>query len=186
MRGDVVKFKKQRNVPFVLPSISFILYPPTFTEKTMTLKIGDQAPEFSLLSDQHQTISLSGFRGKKIILYFYPKDNTPGCTREACNFRDTLKSFRDKNTEIIGVSKDNPEKHQKFKQKYLLPFALLSDEKGDVCEAYGVINKKSLFGRSFLGIERSTFLIDEEGRIRAIWRKVKVNGHSQQVLNELN
>ncbi len=152
----------------------------------MTLNIGDQAPDFSLLSDQHQTISLSHFRGKNIVLYFYPKDDTPGCTREACDFRDSLPRFSDKNTIILGISKDNPEKHQKFKQKYTLPFTLLADENGDVCAAYGVINKKSLFGRSFLGIQRSTFLIDENGIIRAIWRKVKVNGHSQQVFDELN
>ncbi len=152
----------------------------------MALQIGDQAPDFSLLSDQHHKISLADFRGKKIILYFYPKDNTPGCTRQACDFRDNLPSFTDKNTEIIGISKDSPAKHQKFKQKYTLPFTLLADESGDVCEAYDVINKKSLFGRSFLGIQRSTFLIDETGIIRAIWRKVKVNGHSQQVFDELN
>jgi len=152
----------------------------------MTLKIGDQAPDFTLLSDQHQQTSLKNFRGKKVILYFYPKDNTPGCTREACDFRDNLQNFSKKNTEIIGISKDSIEKHQKFKQKYTLPFTLLADENGDICEAYGVINKKSLFGRSFLGIQRSTFLIDEKGIIRAIWRKVKVNGHSQQVLDELS
>lgn len=152
----------------------------------MTLKIGDQAPDFALLSDQNQQTSLKNFRGKKVLLYFYPKDNTPGCTREACDFRDNLPSFNKKNIEIIGISKDSIEKHQKFKQKYALPFTLLADENGAICEAYGVINKKSLFGRSFLGIQRSTFLIDEKGIIRAIWRKVKVNGHSQQVLDELN
>jgi len=128
----------------------------------MTLQIGDQAPDFSLLSDQHHKVSLADFRGKNVILYFYPKDNTPGCTREACDFRDSLQSFSDKNTEIIGISKDSPEQHQKFKQKYTLPFTLLADENGDICEAYGVINKKSLFGRSFLGVQRSTFLIDEK------------------------
>ncbi|MCD6039055.1 MAG: bcp [Gammaproteobacteria bacterium] len=152
----------------------------------MALKVGDQAPDFILVSDQHEEIALKKFRGKKVILYFYPKDDTPGCTREACDFHDNLEKFNKKNTEIIGVSKDSIEKHQKFKQKYHLSFTLLADEKGEVCESYGVINKKSLFGRSFLGIERSTFLIDEEGVICAIWRKVKVNGHSQQVLNELN
>ncbi len=152
----------------------------------MILKVGDPAPDFSLLSDQHQKISLANFRGKKVLLYFYPKDNTPGCTREACDFRDHLQYFNNKNTDIIGISKDSPEKHQKFKQKYALPFTLLADETGDTCEAYGVINKKSLFGRSFLGIQRSTFLIDEKGIILAIWRNVKVNGHSQQVFDELN
>lgn len=152
----------------------------------MTLKVGDKAPDFQLQSDLNKTVSLNDFKGKKVILYFYPKDNTPGCTREACDFRDGINLFNQENAEILGISKDNPTKHQKFKEKYSLPFTLLADENGDVCEAYGVINKKSLFGRSFLGIQRSTFLIDEEGMIRAIWRKVKVNGHSEQVLNELN
>lgn len=151
----------------------------------MTLKIGDKAPDFTLHSDQNKPTSLKDFRGKKVVLYFYPKDNTPGCTREACDFRDALARFSTKNTEIVGISKDNPHRHQKFKQKYALPFILLADENGDVCEAYGVIDKKSLFGRTFLGIQRSTFLIDEKGYIQAIWRKVKVNGHSEQVLDEL-
>lgn len=152
----------------------------------MTLKVGDKAPDFTLPSDQHKSISLKDFRGKKVILYFYPKDNTPGCTREACDFRDSLAQFANQNTVVLGVSKDSPEKHQKFKEKYTLPFSLLADEMGDVCEAYGIINKKSLFGRTFLGIQRSTFLIDEKGNIRAIWRKVKVTGHAKQVLDELN
>lgn len=152
----------------------------------MALNIGDKAPEFALSSDQKTTVSLKGLRGKKVVLYFYPKDNTPGCTREACDFRDGIQQFVDNNTVILGVSKDSAEKHQQFKQKYQLPFTLLADLDGSVCEAYGVINKKSLFGKSFLGIQRSTFLIDEQGIIRAIWRKVKVTGHTKQVLDELN
>jgi peroxiredoxin Q/BCP len=152
----------------------------------MTLHIGDKAPDFALQSDLNKTVSLESLRGKKIILYFYPKDDTPGCTREACDFRDNLAQFAHENTEIIGVSKDKPERHQKFKEKYQLPFMLLADINGDVCEAYGVLDKKSLFGKTFLGITRSTFLIDEQGIIRAIWRKVKVTGHTQQVLDELN
>jgi peroxiredoxin Q/BCP len=152
----------------------------------MTLKVGDKAPDFSLLSDQNKTISLKDLRGKKVVLYFYPKDNTPGCTREACDFRDSTNYFSKLNTEVIGISKDNPDRHKKFKEKYELPFPLLADTNGDMCEAYGVIDKKSLFGKTFLGITRSTFLIDEEGIIRAIWRKVKVNGHTQKVLDELN
>lgn len=152
----------------------------------MTLNIGDKAPDFSLSSDQHKTVSLHDLRGKKVILYFYPRDNTPGCTREACDFRDDLNRFEKCNAEILGISKDNPQRHEKFKQKYGLTFTLLADEHGDVCEAYGVINKKSLFGRSFLGVQRSTFLIDEQGIIRAIWRKVKVTGHTHEVLDELN
>ncbi len=151
----------------------------------MTLNIGDKAPDFSLLSDQDQTVSLNQFRGKKVVLYFYPKDNTPGCTREACDFRDQLGQFESGDTVILGISKDSPAKHRKFKEKYALPFTLLADEDGNVCQAYGVIDKKSLFGNTFLGIQRSTFLIDEQGIIRAIWRKVKVTGHIEQILNEI-
>lgn len=151
----------------------------------MGLEIGDKAPDFTLLSDENQKISLQGLRGKKIVLYFYPKDNTPGCTKEACDFRDHLPEFNTAKTVILGVSKDSVARHQKFKEKFVLPFTLLVDDQADVCSAYGVINKKSLFGKTFLGIQRSTFLIDEKGVIRAIWRKVKVPGHVKQVLNEI-
>ena len=152
----------------------------------MPLQIGDKAPEFNLFSDENKIITLKDLLGRNIVLYFYPKDNTPGCTKEACDFRENINHFNQKDTAIIGISKDNPTRHQKFKKQYDLPFTLLADETGNVCEAYGIINKKSLFGRSFLGIQRSTFLIDKEGVIRAIWRKVKVNGHTKQVLDELN
>lgn len=152
----------------------------------MSLQIGDLAPDFKLISDENKVISLNELRGNNIVLYFYPKDNTPGCTKEACEFRNRIHEFQQNNAKIIGISKDNPLKHQKFKAKYALPFNLLADENADVCEAYGVINTKSLFGRSFLGITRSTFLIDSKGIIRAIWRKVKINGHTDEVLHELN
>ena len=153
----------------------------------MTLQIGDLAPDFTLQSDkENQLFTLSHQRGKKIILYFYPKDHTPGCTKEACDFRDHLMTFTQRGIEIIGVSKDSAKQHGKFKEKYSLPFTLLVDANADVCSAYGVINKKSLFGKTFLGIERSTFFIDEKGIIRAIWRKVKVPGHVEQILNEFN
>jgi peroxiredoxin Q/BCP len=150
----------------------------------MQLQIGDLAPDFTLVSDQNENISLKNLRGKKVIVYFYPKDNTPGCTKQACDFRDALSEFIKKDMIILGISKDSPLRHQKFKDKYLLPFTLLTDENGDICEAYGVIDKKSLFGKTFLGIQRSTFLIDENGFIRAMWRKVKVTGHIKQVLDE--
>lgn len=153
----------------------------------MALSIGDKAPDFTLATDvEGQHITLSKLRGKKVVLYFYPKDNTPGCTKEACDFRDNFARLQSANVEVFGISKDNTNAHQKFKAKYELPFTLLVDHNADVCEAYGVINKKSLFGKTFLGIQRSTFLIDENGNIRAIWRKVKVNGHVEQVLNEIN
>jgi peroxiredoxin Q/BCP len=152
----------------------------------MTLKPGDQAPLFTLLSDTEENISLESLRGKKVVLYFYPKDSTPGCTREACDFRDEFATFKKHGVEIFGISKDSAKSHTKFKEKYVLPFTLLVDDTADVCEAYGVVDKKSMFGKTFLGITRSTFLIDEQGLIKAIWRKVKVTGHVEQILNELN
>lgn len=151
----------------------------------MALEIGTKAPELNLSSDDGRIITLAGFCGKKVILYFYPKDNTPGCTQESCDFRDHFADFQKHNIEIIGISKDNAKNHTRFKEKYALPFTLLVDANADVCEAYGVINKKSLFGKTFLGIQRSTFLIDEQGIIRAIWRKVRVKGHVEQILNEI-
>lgn len=151
----------------------------------MTLSIGDTAPDFSLPSDTGKTITLSKLRGKKIVLYFYPKDDTPGCTKEACDFRDYFDQFQKRDVEIVGISKDNVKAHTRFKEKYTLPFTLLVDEKADVCEAYGVVNKKNLFGKTFLGIQRSTFLIDEKGVIRAIWRGVKVQGHVDEVLEQV-
>lgn len=153
----------------------------------MALSIGDKAPDFTLATDiDSQNVTLSTLKGKKVVLYFYPKDNTPGCTKEACDFRDNFARFKTAGIDVFGISKDSMKAHQKFKEKYALPFTLLVDPHADVCEAYGVINKKSLFGKTFLGIQRSTFLIDENGYIRAIWRKVKVNGHVEQVLNEIN
>jgi thioredoxin-dependent peroxiredoxin len=151
------------------------------------LNVGDQAPDFTLATDtENQTVTLSKLRGKKVVLYFYPKDSTPGCTKEACDFRDHFATFNKHGVEIFGISKDSAKSHTKFKEKYALPFTLLIDDNADVCEAYGVINKKSLFGKTFLGIQRSTFLIDEKGIIRAIWRKVKVPGHIEEIINEFN
>ncbi len=152
----------------------------------MALTIGDKAPDFTLLDENENKVTLSKLRGKKVILYFYPKDNTPGCTKEACDFRDMYKQFKKHDVEVFGISKDSAKTHTKFIDKYELPFSLLVDDNADVCEAYGVINKKSMFGKTFLGIQRSTFLIDEKGIIRAIWRKVKVPGHVEQVLNDIN
>lgn len=150
------------------------------------LNIGDKAPDFSLATDEGDTISLNKLCGKKFVLYFYPKDSTPGCTKEACDFRDNFATFKKHGVEVFGVSKDSAKSHTQFKEKYALPFTLLVDDNADMCEAYGVINKKSMFGKTFLGIQRSTFLIDEKGVIRAIWRKVKVPGHVEEILNELS
>ena len=151
-----------------------------------TINTGDQAPDFTLQTDTDQPWTLSNQRGKKVILYFYPKDNTPGCTKEACDFRDQFQTLKKKDVEIIGISKDSAKAHTKFKEKHALPFTLLVDDNADVCQAYGVIDKKSLFGKTFLGIQRSTFLIDEKGILRAIWRKVKVPGHVEQIIHELS
>ena len=148
----------------------------------MTLKIGNKAPAFKMPIDGNGTVSLKDLKGKKIILYFYPKDDTPGCTKEACGFRDTMPDFEKTKAEVIGVSKDSIASHDKFKSKYKLPFILASDEDGKVCEAYGVWKEKNMYGRKYMGIERSSFLIDGEGKLRAEWRKVKVPGHIEVVL----
>ena len=149
------------------------------------LKAGDKAPDFTLATDSHPAVSLSDFRGKKVVLYFYPKDNTPGCTREACDLRDVFSAITASDAVILGISKDTPKRHQSFREKYQLPFELLSDENGDVCELYNIINKKSLFGKTIFGIQRSTFLINEKGIIEKIWRKVKVTGHAEAILEAL-
>ncbi len=149
------------------------------------LKEGDKAPDFTLIADTGEKISLKNFRGKKIILYFYPKDNTSGCTAEACDFRDNIKVFEKKNAVIIGISKDSIESHKKFKSKYKLPFLLLSDENIEVLKKYNVWKEKSLYGKKYMGIERTTFIINEEGIIEKIFSKVKVKGHIEEILNNI-
>ena len=140
--------------------------------KTKELAVGDPAPDFKI----------PGLKGKNVVLYFYPKDDTSGCTKEACGFRDALPDFGKVKAEIIGVSRDNEASHDKFKKKYELPFKLVADEDGTICQAYGVWVEKSMYGRKYMGIERATFLIDGKGVIRQIWRKVKVPGHVEEVL----
>lgn len=149
------------------------------------LKTGEKAPEFSLLSDSGEKINLRDFKGKKVILYFYPKDNTSGCTKEACDFRDSIKIFQKKNAVVIGISKDSIESHKKFKSKFNLPFTLLSDEQTDVLNKYGVWKEKSMYGKKYMGIERTTFIISKKGIIENIFSKVKVNGHVQEILNTI-
>jgi peroxiredoxin Q/BCP len=149
------------------------------------LKKGDRAPRFSLESDDGTVVKLDGLKGKTVVLYFYPKDLTPGCTTEACDFRDLLPKFRRQDAVVLGVSRDSVERHRKFKDKYSLPFPLLSDEDGRVCEAYGVWKQKSLYGRKFMGIERTTFVIGPDGRISDVYEKVKVNGHAAKILETL-
>lgn len=149
------------------------------------MKPGDKAPDFTLLSDEGKEVSLSDYRGKKVIVYFYPKDGTLGCTQEAREFRDLAEQFNKKNAVILGVSKDSVESHKRFKEENRLPFTLLSDPEGKVLEKYGVWKKKSLYGKTFMGIERSTFMIDEEGRIKKIYRNVNPKGHAQSCLLDL-
>jgi len=148
----------------------------------MAPKVGNKAPAFKMKTDGEEAIALKALKGKKVILYFYPKDDTPGCTKEACGFRDNLPNFKKVKAVIIGISKDSTKSHDKFKAKYGLPFTLASDEDGKVSEAYGVWKEKNMYGRKYMGIERSTFLIDEQGKLQAEWRKVKVPGHVEEVL----
>ena len=148
----------------------------------MSVKVGAAAPDFDMPTDGGGKVSLKQLKGKKVVLYFYPKDDTPGCTTEACAFRDSLPDFSKVKAAIVGVSRDDVKSHEKFKKKFDLPFPLASDEDGKVCEDYGVWVEKSMYGRKYMGIERSTFLIDEKGIVRNIWRKVKVSGHADEVL----
>ena len=148
------------------------------------VKEGNKAPDFSGKNQEGKSVKLSSFKGKKnIILYFYPKDMTPGCTTEACDFRDQYKQF--KNTTILGVSIDSPERHQKFIAKYNLPFDLIADENKKIVEKYGVWQEKKLYGKTFMGIIRSTFIIDKNGVIHKIFTKVKVKEHVEEVLHFL-
>lgn len=149
------------------------------------LDIGKKAPAFSLPDFSGKKTSLKDFFGQNIVLYFYPKDMTSGCTKEACDFRDSFPNFSKLNAVIIGISVDSKESHKKFIDKYNLPFILLSDEKNDVVEKYGVWKEKSMYGKKYMGIERTTFIIDKEGKIRKIYNKVKVDGHAEDVLNTL-
>ena len=148
----------------------------------MSLTIGDKAPDFTIATDGGGTFCLSEMVGHNVIIYFYPKDDTPGCTKEACEFRDSLPDFSNSSSKIIGISKDTVAKHDKFKSKYDLPFTLGADLEGDVCEVYGTWVEKSMYGRQYMGIERATFLVDKEGVLQGIWRKVKVKGHVEEVL----
>ena len=150
------------------------------------LRVGDPAPAFALQTAGGDTIKLSDFRGKRVVLYFYPKDDTPGCTKEACSFRDAGRQLASRNTVVLGISRDTTASHRRFADKFRLPFPLLSDPDAAVCKAYGAYKQKSLYGRSFLGIERATFIIDEEGRIAAVFPKVRVDGHVEAVLQALS
>ena len=143
---------------------------------------GNMAPEVSLPRDGGETVTLSDLKGRKVVLYFYPRDDTSGCTKEATGFTEAADAFAAAETVVLGVSKDTVAKHEKFRDKHDLGVALLSDADGDVCERYGVWVEKSMYGKTHMGIERATFLIDRDGRIARVWRKVKVPGHVAEVL----
>lgn len=148
----------------------------------MSLQIGDQAPEFEAPNQSGDTVKLSDFRGKKVVLYFYPKDNTSGCTAQACNLRDNYAELQEAGYEVIGVSKDSVRSHQNFVSKQELPFTLISDEDTRINQAYGVWKEKSMYGKKYMGTARTTFLIDEDGKITDIIEKVKTKDHTAQIL----
>jgi len=147
------------------------------------LQTGDAAPDFTAADQDGNDVSLKDFRGRKVVLYFYPKDDTPGCTKEACSFRDGWAAFRRKKIAVLGVSADDEKRHKKFAQKYGLPFPLLADTDRRILKAYKVWGEKSLYGRKYMGIHRVTYLIDERGKIAAVWPKVKPDGHAEEILD---
>jgi thioredoxin-dependent peroxiredoxin len=148
----------------------------------MSLKEGAKAPAFTLPDDAGNPVSLKDFKGKTVIIYFYPKDMTPGCTQEACDFRDSFTRLKKLGAVVLGISKDSPDRHRKFKEKEKLPFTLLSDEDGKVCALYDVWKEKSLYGKKYMGIERSTFIIGPDLKVNKIFSKVKVKGHVDEIL----
>lgn len=150
-----------------------------------TLEVGDKAPDFSLPDQHGKMVSLKSFKGKQVVLYFYPKDDTPGCTKESCDFRDVESQIVRAGAVIVGVSMDGQDSHQKFIKKYGLPFPLLSDEDAAISKSYGVYKEKNMYGKKYWGIERSTFVIDPAGKLKAVFRKVKVDGHADEVLTAL-
>lgn len=152
----------------------------------MTVDIGVKAPDFTLPANNGEEVSLSNYRGRKVVLYFYPKDMTPGCTTEACDFRDSYEKFLNAGATVLGISPDPIQKHQKFVEKYDLPFILLSDETTEVAKLYDVWKLKKNFGKEYMGIERTTFLINEEGMIENVWQKVRVKNHVEDVFSVLN
>jgi peroxiredoxin Q/BCP len=159
---------------------------PAAERKVSSLREGQMAPEFTLVSDNGAPISLREYRGQYVVLYFYPKDDTPGCTQEACDLRDSYGNLRGLKAAVLGVSKDSVASHQKFKAKFGLPFPLLADVDGKVCEAYEVWQPKAMYGKKFMGIERTTFVIDPEGRIKKIFPKVKVQGHVTEIMEAIH
>ena len=153
--------------------------------KLITLKIGEKAPDFNLKDQNGNSVSLSSFKGKKVILYFYPKDDTPGCTKEACDFKDNIDQLKKNGVVVIGISSDDEQSHRKFVDKYSLPFILVSDVDKEVSKKYGVYELKEKFGRQYFGITRSTFLIDETGKIKNIYYRVNPDNHVKEIIDEI-
>lgn len=149
------------------------------------LEVGTKAPAFTLKNAEGKSVKLSEFKGEPVVLYFYPKDDTPGCTKEACGFRDASAALKKHGAVVLGVSPDNVASHAKFRDKYELPFPLLSDEKHEVAEKYGAWREKNMYGKKSMGIQRSTYLIDKEGKIAKVWARVKPEEHAAQVLEAL-
>ncbi|HHJ40224.1 MAG: peroxiredoxin [Methylothermaceae bacteria B42] len=149
------------------------------------VEVGQSVPDFERPATGGKTVKLSDLRGKYVVLYFYPKDHTPGCTQEGRDFRDHYEEFKQLNAEVFGVSRDSLKTHENFKAKQQFPFELISDQDEQLCRMFGVIKKKKMFGKEVMGIERSTFIIDPEGKLAAEWRKVKVKGHVAEVLEKL-
>ncbi len=150
------------------------------------LEVGTQAPNFKTIDQNGELVTLEQFRGKKVILYFYPKDDTPGCTKEACAFRDNFEKFKKINVEVLGVSVDDEKKHKKFAEKYNLPFRLLADTEKKIVQDYGVWGEKSLYGKKYMGTNRVTYLIDENGKIEKVFPKVKPETHAEELLQVLS
>ena len=149
------------------------------------LEVGDKAPAFRAKDQEGETVSLSDFKGKKLVLYFYPKDDTPGCTKEACSFRDGWSKFKKRGIAVLGVSTDDEKSHRKFADKFSLPFPLLADPEKKIVTDYGVWGEKSMYGRKYMGTHRVTYVIDEKGKIAAVWPKVKPDGHADEILEAI-
>jgi thioredoxin-dependent peroxiredoxin len=149
----------------------------------MTLSVGDKIPDLTLPANGGREVAFKDYKGKKLVVYFYPKDNTPGCTQEGQDYRDLYKQFQKAGADIVGISKDSVKSHDNFVAKYEFPFTLLSDTEGKACDAFGAIVEKSLYGRKYMGIDRCTWLFDEKGKLRQVWRGVKVKGHAAAVLD---
>jgi peroxiredoxin Q/BCP len=151
-------------------------------DRMALLEVGDKAPDFKTVDQDGEPVKLSDFRGRKVVLYFYPKDDTPGCTKEACSFRDGWSAFRKRKIEVLGVSAQDEKSHKKFAEKFSLPFRLLADPEKKIVQAFGVWGEKSLYGRKYMGTHRVTYLVDEKGKVAAVWPKVKPENHADEVL----